>query len=266
MDGIPGSRQAPAADILGIMVPEAQRLHAALVSAFPAYTTALFAERGYPLDRGTVETIEAATSQLDLELAGELELQFMEQRRTPLEVFSTALASLNSILDDAGVDESADGRGGDPYALAPGSSAPLGDAVQAALTQWGAAKAIALTNVDRTAPPRPGVVVLTMDRVARQQLCDAVESAGLQCHGARNPSGVASALGTDTIKLAFVDLAHRAVYDAVERLTKAGVPTTVFGTAIDDLTETGLRAAGVKSVVERERLLSDPREYLPQIS
>jgi len=255
-----------ALDILQTMVPEAQRLHAALVSAFPAYTTALFADRGYPLDRATVGTIEAATAQLDLELASELEQPFMEQRRTPLEVFSNALGSLNPVLDDAGVDESADGRRDDPYALAPGSSAPLGEAVQAALTQWGAAKAIALTNVDRTGPPRPGVVVLTMDRVARQQLCDAAESAGLQCHGARNPSAVASALGTDTIKVAFVDLAHRAAYDAVERLTKAGVPTIVFGTAVDDLTETGLRAAGVREVVERDRLLSDPQKHLPRVT
>lgn len=248
------------------MVPEAQRLHAALVSAFPAYTTALFADRGYPLDRETVETIEAATATLDLDLAEELEHSFVEQRRTPLEVFSIALSSLDPILGAADIEESRDGRPGDPYALAPGSSAALGDAVQAAHTQWGAAKAIALTRVDRTSPPRPGIVVLTMDRVARQQLCEAAEDSGFRCHAARNPSAVASALGTDTIKLAFVDLAHRAAYDAVQRLTKAGVATIVFGSGIDDLTETGLRAAGVKSVVERDRLLSAPKEHLPRIS
>ncbi len=248
------------------MVPEAQRLHSALVSAFPAYATALFAERGYPLDRSTVEVIETATSQLDLELAAELEQPFVEQRRTPLELFSLALDALNPILEDADVEESPDGRPRDPYGLAPGSSAALGDAVQAAHTQWGAAKAIALTGVDRTAPPRPAVVVLTADRVARQQLCEAAEQAGYQCHGARNPSAVAGAVATDTVKLAFVDLAHRAAYDAVERLTKARVPTIVFGTAVDDLTETGLRAAGVKSVVERDRLLTEPGEHLPRIA
>jgi len=253
-------------DILPLMVPEAQRLHSALVSAFPAYTTALFADRGYPLDRETVETIEAATADLDLDLAGELERSFIEQRRTPLEVFSIALSSLDPILEAADTEESRDGRPGDPYALAPGSSAALGDAVQAALNQWGAAKAIALTRVDRTAPPRPGIVVLTMDRVARQQLCEAAERFGYQCHAARNPSAVVSALGTDTIRLAFVDLAHRAAYDAAERLTNADVPTIVFGSGIDDLTETGLRAAGVKTVVERDRLLSAPDDHLPRLS
>lgn len=247
------------------MVPEAQRLHAALVSAFPAYATALFADRSYPLDRHTVEAIETATAQLDLDLADELEHPFVKQRRTPLEVFAAALGGLNPVLADAGIDDAPDGRSGDPYALAPGSSAALGEAVQAAHVQWGAAKATALTSVDRQAPPRPAVVVLTMDRVTRQQLCEAAEQAGYQCHDARNPSAVASALATDTVKFALVDLAHRAAYDAVERLTKAGVPTTVFGSGVDDLTETGLRAAGVKSVVERDRLLSEPADHLPSI-
>jgi hypothetical protein len=248
------------------MVPEAQRLHAALVSAFPAYSTALFADRGYALDRQTVDLIGSATAQLDLDLAEELERPFVEQRRTPLEVFGTALGTLNPVLADAGIEASPQGRPSDPYALAPGSSAALGEAVQTAHVRWGAAKATALTSVDRHAPPRPAVIVLTMDRVTRQQLCDAAEKAGYQCHGARNPSAVASALATDAVKLAFVDLAHRAAYESVERLTKAGVPTTVFGTSIDDLTETGLRAAGVKSVVERDRLLSEPGESFPRIA
>ena len=258
-------RVAPCLRILTAMVPEARRLHTALVSAFPAYTTALLAERGYPLDRSTVEVIETAMVQLDLELADLLEQPFVEQRRTPLELFSLALGTLDPVLEDADVEESPDGRPGDPYALAPGSSAAIGDVVQAAHTQWGAAKAIALTRVDRTAPPRPAVVVLTADRVARQQLCEAAEQAGYQCHGARNPSAVAGAVATETVKLAFVDLAHRAAYDAVARLTAAGIPTTVFGAEIDDLTETGLRAAGVRTVVERDRLLSEPEASFPRI-
>ncbi len=248
------------------MVPEARRLHAALVSAFPAYTTAVFAERGYGLGRPVAEAIETATAQLDLDLAGELGRPFREQRRTPLEVFGEALNSLTSVLAEQGVPEPPDGRSADPYALAPGSPAVLGDAVEAAHRRWGSAKATALTGVtDRRDPQRPSIVVLTMDRVARQQLCDAAERAGFQCHGARNPSGVDNALATGAVKLAFVDLAHRAAYDAVERLTKAKVPTAVFGAAIDDLTETGLKAAGVRLVVERDRLLSAPEDHLPKV-
>lgn len=251
--------------MLRSMVPEAQRLHAALVSAFPAYTTRRFADRGYPLDRSTVEAIEAATAQLDLDLAAELERPFVEQRRTPLEVFEAALNTLTPTLLARGVEETPDARKGDPYALAPGSSAALGEAVQTAHVAWGAAKATALTRGDPRGPHRPTVVVMTMDRVARQQLCYAAEQAGYDCVAARNPSAVAGAVATDTVKLALVDLAHRAAYDAVERLGKAGVATIVFGAGVDDLTETGLRAAGVKSVVERDRLLGEPGEHLPRI-
>ena len=249
------------------MVPEAQRLHAALVSAFPAYATALFAERGYPLDRSTAEVIETATARLDLELATELEQPFVEQRRTPLELFGAALGSLTDVLAAAGVVAPVDGRGasGDPYLLVPGSSAALGDTVQTAHVAWGAAKATALTRADPRGPQRPTVVVFTMDRVARQQLCEAAEQAGYLCDGPRNPSAVAGAVATETVKLAFVDLAHRAAYDAVARLTAAGIPTTVFGAEIDDLTETGLRAAGVRTVVERDRLLSEPEASFPRI-
>ena len=249
------------------MVPEAQRLHAALVSAFPAYVTGLFAERGYALDRDAVDAIEVATSQLDLELADELGRPFLEQRRTPLEMFGSALQGLNPMLDATDASAPDDARPGDPYGLAPGSPELLGDAVQAAHQRWGEAKATALTSVvDRAAKQRPGVVVLTMDRVARQRLCDAAERAGLQCFGARNPSAVDNALATGKIRLAFVDLAHRAAYESIERLTNADVPTAVFGATIDDLTETGLQAAGVTLVVERERLLSAPEDHLPKVA
>jgi hypothetical protein len=247
------------------MVPEAQRLHVALVSAFPAYTTALFADRGYALDRSTVEGIEAATAQLDLDLADELGRPFLEQRRTPMEIFGSALVSLNPVLVEHEVPEWPGGRSADPYGLIPGSPAVLGEAVKAAHVRWGAAKATALTGVvDRRERQRPAVVVLTMDRVARQRLCEAAEGAGFQCHAARNPSAVDSAIATDTVKLAFVDLAHRAAYDAVNRLNKAGVPTIAFGAGVDDFAETGLLATGVHSVVERDRLLSDPSEHLPR--
>ena len=256
------SRSLP---ILNRMVPEAQRLHAALVSAFPAYTTALFAERGYPLDRQTVDAIEAATAELDLDLAEELELPFIDQRRTPLELFGDALNTLTPVLAAAGAEESPDGRPSDPFALAPGSSGALGEPVNSAHMAWGAAKAAALTRADPRGPARPTAVVFTMDRVARQELCHAAEQAGYDCVAARNPSAVAHAIAGDSVKLAFVDLAHRAALDAAKRLTAAGVPTTAFGAQVDDLTDTGLRAAGVRSVVDRDRLLSDADAHFPSV-
>ncbi len=251
--------------MLGSMVPEAQRLHASLVSAFPAYAIGRFSDRGYPLDRATVEAIETATAQLDLDLASELELPFVDQRRTPLEVFASALNTLTPILASDGIEEPADARDGDRYALAPGSSAALGDAVHAASLAWGAAKAAAFTGGDPRGPSRPSVVVMTMDRGAREELCYAAVEAGYDCVAARNPSAVSEAIASDSVKLALIDLAHRAAHDAVARLGKAGVATIVFGAGVDDLTETGLLAAGVRSVVEREQLLSAPQDHLPRI-
>jgi hypothetical protein len=247
------------------MVPEAKRLHAALVAAFPAYATRRFADAGYPLDKRSVEAIEAATTRLDFELADELERPFVDQRRTPLELFDNAIGTLTPILLAAGVEPRAGGRSSDPYDLAPGSTAVLGEAVQRAQAAWGAAKASAFTGGDPRGPQRPTVVVMTMDRVARQQLCYAAEQAGYQCVPARNPSGVAGAIAADKVKLGLVDLAHRAARDAVERLRSAGVTTIVFGAAIDDLTETGLLAAGVRTVVDREALLTAPEEHLPRL-
>jgi hypothetical protein len=252
--------------MLGSMIPEAQRLHASLVSAFPAYAIGKFSDRGYPLDRATVEAIEAATAQLDLDLAAELERPFVEQRRTPLEVFSSALDTLTPILASHEIEEPADARDGDRYALAPGSSGALGDVVRGASLAWGAAKSAAFTGGDPRGPHRPVVVVMTMDRGAREELCHAAEEAGYDCVAARNPSAVAEAIASSSVRLALVDLAHRAAYDAVERLGNAGVSTIVFGAGVDDLTETGLRAAGVRAVVERDQLLRAPQDHLPRIS
>jgi hypothetical protein len=65
---------------------------------------------------------------------------------------------------------------------------------------------------------------------------------------------------------ALVDLAHRSARDAIAQLVEAAVPIMVYGDAIDDLTETGLRAQGVREVVERRRLLADPSPFLPVIA
>ena len=55
--------------------------------------------------------------------------------------------------------------------------------------------------------------------------------------------------------------------EAVEaQLVEAAVPIMVYGDAIDDLTETGLRAQGVREVANRRRLLADPSAFLPLIA
>ena len=83
---------------------------------------------------------------------------------------------------------------------------------------------------------------------------------------ARNPGAVANAIDRGTVVFAVVDLAHRSARESITRLTDATIPTIVYGASIDDLTEVGLRAQGVRNVVDRRRLLADPSAFLPQIA
>lgn len=251
------------------MVPEAQRLRSTFVAALPAYATAVFVERGYPLDRPAVESIERATAVLDAELGSELELPFLEQRRSPLEIVRRALDITSEALREAGV-EPAGAPGprseADPYDLAPGSSSALGSEAHEAHLRWGVAKAAAFTKGETHAPAHPVALVMAESRSDRDELTAVIESGGMRALAARNPGAVANAINSGTVVLAVVDLDHRSARESITRLTDASVPTTVYGASIDDLLETGLRAQGVRDVVNRRRLLADPSAFLPLIT
>jgi len=251
------------------MVPEAHRLHAALVAAFPGYMTAAFAERGYPLDRTSVEAIEEATIRLEAALGAELELPYREQRRGPLELFRTAVRDAARVLEERGIAplQTSGLMGGlDPYGLVPGSPSVLGDEAHEAHLAWGTAKAAAF--VERAVPSAapPTIVVVAGDRASRGRLVDALSSPGVVAFAARNPAAVDAALSSGPVVGAVVDLDHRAGRAAIDLLTGAGVTTYVFGEHIDDLTETGLLAQGVRRVVEKSELLDDPARYFPLIT
>lgn len=251
------------------MVPEAQRLHAAFVSALPAYLTAIFAERGYPANRASVESIESATAVLDAELGSELELAFREQRRSPLEIVRWVLAIPSSTLAKAGVSSS--GVAGpvndvDPYDLAPGSSSALGPEAHEAHLRWGIAKATAFTSGTVAPPADPVVLVMAESRADREELMAAVEGRGMLPAAVRNPGALVAAIERRSVVLAVVDLSHRSAREAIARLTEATVVTIVYGDSIDDLMETGLRAQGVRDVVDRRRLLADPSAFLPLLA
>jgi hypothetical protein len=251
------------------MVPEAQRLHAAFVAAFPAYATATYSVRGYPLDRDSVESIEWATAVLGAELGSELELPFREQRRSPLEIVRQALAILASALANDGVAPNATTGvliDDDPYGLMPGSSSDLGQEAHEAHLLWGVTKAAVVAGVDAVIPPKPTVVVMAATRRDRDDLLALVESRGLRCSAVRNPGAVASAIEDEAVVFALVDLDHRSARDAIAQLTNAGVSVVVYGESIDDLVETGLRAQGVRDVVDRLRFLADPAAFIPVIA
>jgi len=255
--------------ILDGMVPEAQRLHSTLVSAFPAYVTTVFTERGYPLNRATALAIEEATAFLDVELAVVLDQEYREQRRSPLELFRTALEILASTLVDSGVAPSTTEPStaeGDTYGLAPGSSSALGPAAHEAHLAWGAAKASAFMSERSTTTNDPVVLLLAADREDRTMLVPLLGSPGVECLGARNPAAVAAAIEQQSVLIAFVDLAHRSARQVVTQLTGADIPTVVYGDGFDDFVETGLLAQGVRTVIRRDVFVADPARFLPRIA
>ena len=255
--------------ILNAMVPEAQRLHSTLVSAFPAYVTAVFTERRYPLNRATALAIEEATAFLDVELAVVLELDYREQRRSPLELFRAALEMLATTLDYAGVSPALTApatAGGDAYGLAPGSSSVLGSEAHTAHLAWGAAKAAAFTAGRSTTPTDPVILLMASDRGDQSRVVPMLSSPGVECLATRNPAAVAAAVDERPILVAFIDLAHRSARGAVARLLDAGIPTIVYGDDVDDLVETGLRAQGVRKVIDRHDFVADPARFVPRLA
>jgi hypothetical protein len=250
------------------MVPEAQRLRVAFVAAMPAYVTAVCAERGYPLDRATIEAIDEATAAIDAELEVELDQDFRAQRRSPLEIVRVALASVSRSLSDRGVaarDPSGRGSEEDPFGLAPGSSSDLGAEAHEAHLRWGVAKAAAFVGDAAPTLTKPAVVVMASDRAERESLVASIEGRGMSCVAVRNPGAVEASLSDRAVMVAIVDLAHRSARDAIDRFVEHGVTTIAYGDAIEDLLETGLRAQGVRHIVDRHRLLADPSGFIPLI-
>lgn len=251
------------------MVPEAQRLHSTLVSAFPAYVTAVFTERGYPLNRTMAVAIEEATAFLDVELAVVLEQEYQQQRRSPLELFRAALEMLAPTLAGAGMSRAATGLStaeGDTYGLAPGSSSVLGSEAHDAHLAWGAAKAAAFVAGRSTTPREQAILLMAADRGEQDVLLPLLGSPGVECLAARNPAAIATAIEQRAVLIAFVNFAHRSARSAVTRLVEADVPTIVYGDGIDDLTETGLLAQGIRAVIERDVFLADPGRFVPVIT
>lgn len=240
-----------------------------MVAAFPDYVTAVFAEHGYPLDRRSVEAIGDATAILDRELSDELALPFLEQRRGPLELFRSAVRSTAGVLEEGGITPlQTTGLMGeiDPYGLVPGSSSALGPEVHEAHLAWGTAKAATFIADTGQAEKDPVILILAADRAERAALIEALSSPGVRCIAARNPAAVAGALHDSTVLVALIDLAHRSARTVITDLVAVGVSTVVFDDAVDDLTETGLRAQGVRAVVDRRRLLEEPRRYVPSVT
>ena len=172
------------------------------------------------------------------------------------------------LADDDVVPNAAPGVGpeGDPYGIAPGSSSDLGRDAHEAHLLWGVAKAAAFTGVEAVIHVEPTVVVMSASRHDRDDLVPLIASHGLRCIPVRNPGAVATAIDDGSVVFALVDLDHRSALDAIARLVAASIATVVYGDSIDDIVATGLRAQGVREVVDRQRFMADPAAYIPVIA
>jgi hypothetical protein len=228
----------------------------------------VFAERGYPLDRPSEEAVERATAILDVELDSELELPFPAQRRSPMELFRMALDVLSRSLADRGIEPNLPaGRGTsvDVYGLAPGSPSALGPEAHAAHLAWGTAKAAAFIGTRSSAKPEPVTIVMSGNRDDRERILASLNGRGIACRATRNPAAVVEAIDTGAVLVAVVDLAHRSSREVIATLTHESGAVVVYGDAIDDLIETGLRAQGVRAVIDRKRFLADPAQHVPGV-
>lgn len=238
-------------------------LHSAFVGAFRRYLNEIVDERGLPaVPDGAVAEAE---EWLDAELGSLLELPYVEQRRSPLEIMQEAMASITYALTAAGASKvlrdpvTVAALPGDLYGIAPSSSSALGEEAFEAHLAWGVEKAAALAPL--VAGRGRGVGVVSGDLIDVSRFEDAINGAGLQMRVWGKPG---AGTGSRPV-VAFVDLTHPEAETAIAAFTREHVRVIAFGPHVD---EDALRRAadlGADTVLPRSRLFRSIGEYLPRI-
>ena len=237
------------------------RLHAAFVGGFRPYLNASLEERGLPeLDPAVLDEAE---QWLDAALRELLELPYLDQRRSPLEIVQEAMAGPTSALEGLGArpvlrDPVATAAlPGDVFSLAPASSAGLGDEAFQAHLAWGAAKAQALAPLVSGQGRR--VVLLSGDLMDRSRFEDAVNAAGLRLVPWEAELGPRPVVG-------FVDLASDDSDEAIRGLSDQGVRVIAYGPHVDEDAMERAATLGAHTVVPRSRLFKQIGAYLPRLT
>ena len=256
------------------VIPEAVRLRAALVSAYPAYVFRLLAERRIVADPIVRRAVDLGAKALDSDLEALLSLPARDQDRSPLEAFRAALsfptAALREIAtppvarDPAAVRLLPD----DHYDLAPGGSAQLGEEVQSAHLAWGAAKARSIADPVATSgqPRSPQVAVVATVRAERDQIESAAGAAGFDVVLIRNPAALDRVLEQRPPSLAFVDLSHPLADPTIRSLAARRVRVVAFDDSIDDFAAVRASALGARRVLERSRFLAAVDDFIPGLA
>lgn len=259
------------------MTPEAERLHAVLVAAYPVWVHTRLDEHGLTPSSGVEAAIVAGRAELDAHLRTLLSLDPGDQDQTPLELFRQALREPTEALAAAGCEPVArDGEQraalpDDSYDLAPGSSEELGEEVWSAHLAWGVAKAEAVAGmVPAPAQPtrargRPSAVLVSGDLMDRSKVQSVAEELGFELVVARNPAAVEAALERRPV-VAFVDVTHPAADDAIRSLSAVTSRTIGFGPHVDDVALIRAKTLGAADAVPRSRFFTHLRDWFPTLA
>ncbi len=255
----------------------AAELQTAFVAAYPIYVAGRLVELHMAAPPTMRAAIEAGQQRLRADLSELFARPVVDQDRSPLEVFQSALQAPTAALTAAGVEPAerdpvaVNALPGDRYDLAPASSQVLGEVAFHAHLAWGVAKAAAVAGVvpARVDPPRggshhPTVVLVGSDAADRAVLADAASTGGLEFILWRNPGAIEQGLALLAPVVAFVDLAHGSADEAIRILTVATVRTVAFGAGVDDFAMARYGLLGADEVVERSRLFDRLEDYLPR--
>lgn len=243
---------------------EAAALRQELVAAFRPYVIHRLAEQGIEAPEGLDASLYEGEVWLRDELAAVTEVPFVEQRRSPLEVFQEAMRFPTEALSASGIPEPARDPAatellpGDRYDLAPASSQALGESAWQAHLAWGVAKARALSG------PAPAVGWLGRDLMDRSRIEAALEGTGLELWPWISVTELEQALEVRPPVLALVDLAYTEADDGIRALAEAGVRAIAYGPHVDDVAMVRARSLGAEDAVARSRFFASIGSYLPQ--
>lgn len=258
------------------MTPEAERLHTALIAAYPEWVRSRLDQHGIVAPATMPSAIETGRRALARRLEVLLSREPSLQTETPLELFRAALSAPTEALALAGVAPVARDAAqraalpDDAYDLAPGSSEELGEDVWAAHLAWGVAKAEAVAGMVPARPTptgggeRPQAVLVSTDLMDRSKLQSVAEDAGFELVVARNPAAVADAVERRPL-IAFVDVTHPAADDAIRSLSSVTRRTIAFGPHIDDVALIRAKTLGAADAVPRSRFFSKLRAWFPTV-
>lgn len=239
------------------MNTEPRTLRDTFVEAYPRYVAQLLTGRGVEMVEVVADAIVEGTSVLDGLLETLEATSFQMQRQSPLELFREALRPVGRALDTVGVQPVEVPTGSaftswDTYGLSPASSAELGSKAHEAHLRWGIAKARAMSALP-SPPERPSIAVWCSVQ-DRRTIEEQVVSAG---YVVTDRHGQAS--------LAIVDVDTDVFEDDLAVAMQSAGRAIVYGSAIDDIQQTALRARGVWKVVDRQQILSGLSAVLPSL-